>query len=38
MYGILKCSEGSDKVFRDCSVSDDGEEIYSHKISGYRIA
>jgi hypothetical protein len=38
MYGILKCNEDSDKAFSNFSVSENGKEIYKHKISGYRIA
>jgi hypothetical protein len=35
---FFKCNEDSDKVFSNFSVSDDGGEIYNHRISGHRIA
>jgi len=38
MYCILKCNGDSDKVLSNFSVSDIGEEIYNHRISGCRIA
>ena len=37
MKDILKCNGDSETIFSNFSVIDIGEEIYDHRISGYRI-